>query len=190
VVAVLFADLVGFTALSERLRPDAVLALLKEFRERSCAVVFAHEGTLDKFLGDGFMATFGCLSDEPGASSAALSCALDLQAAMEGWNAERIRAGEPAVALSVGLHCGPVVVGNLGAQQRVEFTVVGDVVNVASRLQQATRDLGGRIVASEGCLQAAARSGRSLDGFGPAQALALRGRSQPIRVRVWEGITA
>ncbi|ACL55209.1 adenylate/guanylate cyclase domain-containing protein [Methylobacterium nodulans] len=187
VVAVLFADLVGFTTLAERLQPETVLALLKAFRERSCRIVFAHGGTLDKFLGDGFMATFGCLEDEPDAPHTALACALALQEEMARWNAEREAAGQPCVALSIGLHCGPVVVGTIGAQQRVEFTVVGDVVNVASRLQQATRDLGGGIVASEGCLAAAIDAGLALDGFGDSRELTLRGRSQPIRVRVWTG---
>ncbi|WP_407528532.1 adenylate/guanylate cyclase domain-containing protein [Methylobacterium oryzisoli] len=190
VVAVLFADLVGFTGLAERLRPEAVLALLKTFRERSCAVVFEHGGTLDKFLGDGFMATFGCLTDEPGAPRAALACALDLQAGMARWNAERQAAGEPLIALSIGLHCGPVVVGTIGAQQRVEFTVVGDVVNVASRLQQATRDLGGAIVASASCIAAAERSGQPAHDFSESREFRLRGRSQPIRVRVWSGLPA
>ncbi|MFE1601082.1 adenylate/guanylate cyclase domain-containing protein [Methylobacterium sp. ID0610] len=190
VVAVLFADLVGFTSLAERLRPEAVLALLKAFRERSCRIVFAHGGTLDKFLGDGFMATFGCLSDEPGASSTALACALALQEEMTRWNAEREAAGEPRIALSIGLHCGPVVVGTVGAQQRVEFTVIGDVVNVASRLQQATRELGGSIVASEGCVAEADMAGLGLDGFGDSRDLALRGRSQSIRVRVWREVAA
>ncbi|MGY2048570.1 adenylate/guanylate cyclase domain-containing protein [Methylobacterium sp. JK268] len=185
VVAVLFADLVGFTSLTEQLRPDTVVALLKIFRERCCRVVFEMGGTLDKFLGDGFMATFGCLSDEPGCARAAIACAIALQQEMAAWNAEREAAGEPPIALSIGLHCGPVVVGTIGARERVEFTVVGDVVNVASRLQQATRDLEAAIVASDGCLEAATRSGFAADGFDQPRELTLRGRSQPIRIRVW-----
>ena len=178
-VAVLFADIVGFTAMVETLPPERTFALLRAFHERGCRVVFGHGGTLDKYLGDGFMATFGALADEADAAARALACALALQDEVERWNGERRRAGLEPVRLSIGLHCGPVVVGNLGAERRVEFTVVGDVVNVASRLEQATRETGARILVSAACLAAAAGApdGRR---FADRREIALRGRAQPI----------
>ncbi|TGD96844.1 adenylate/guanylate cyclase domain-containing protein [Methylobacterium nonmethylotrophicum] len=184
VVAVLFADVVGFTGMSEGLGPERAFALLRGFRERSCKVVFRHAGTLDKFLGDGFMATFGGLDGRGDAAARAVACALDLQHEIDAWNAKRQARGAEPVRVAVGVHCGPVVIGNIGADQRVEFTVIGDVVNVASRLEAATRELGGRIVASEACVtaagpQAAGRFTRTLP-------LTLRGRSQPITVHVAE----
>jgi adenylate cyclase len=183
VVAVMFADIVGFTSRTERLPPETVFSLLRSFQARTCHIVFRHGGTLDKFLGDGFMATFGSLADQADAAARALACAFELQDEMARWNAKRAHTGGKAVELAIGLHCGPVVVGNVGAERRVEFTVVGDVVNVASRLERASREIGGRIVVSAACLQAAGgppperRFERSLD-------IPLRGKSDPITVHV------
>ena len=105
-VAVLFADIVGFTALNERLSPDRTFALLRSFQERSSRVVFRHQGTLDKFLGDGFMATFGSFREESDAAARAIACAFELHAEIERWNvkrgarqAERLRS--PSASISV-----------------------------------------------------------------------------------------
>ncbi|AWN50278.1 adenylate/guanylate cyclase domain-containing protein [Methylobacterium terrae] len=184
VVAVLFADVVGFTGMSEDLGPERAFALLRGFRERSCKVVFRHAGTLDKFLGDGFMATFGGLDGRGDAAARAIACALDLQREIDAWNAKRTTRGAAPVRVAVGVHCGPVVIGNIGADQRVEFTVIGDVVNVASRLEAATRELNGRIVASDCCLAAAGPEAAA--HFTRALPLTLRGRLQPIVVHVAE----
>ena len=134
-VAVLFADIVSFTTLTERLSPERTFALLRSFQERSAEIVFRHRGTLDKLLGDGLMATFGALQDEKDAAARAVACALELQAEVERWNQKRLGRGALPIALSVGVHYGPVVAGNIGSEQRVEFTTVGDVVNDASRLE-------------------------------------------------------
>ncbi len=180
VVAVLFADVIGFTGMSEGLGPERAFALLGGFRERSCKVVFRHAGTLDKFLGDGFMATFGGLDGRGDGAARAIACALDLQHEIDSWNAKRTARGAEPVRVAVGVHCGPVVIGTIGADQRVEFTVIGDVVNVASRLQSATREVGGRILASDHCLAAAgpAAAGRVTRSL----LLTQRGRSPPIVV--------
>ncbi|OAS23781.1 adenylate/guanylate cyclase domain-containing protein [Methylobacterium platani] len=184
VVAVLFADVVGFTGMSEDLGPERAFALLRGFRERSCKVVFRHAGTLDKFMGDGFMATFGGLDGRGDAAARAVACALDLQHEIDAWNAKRAARAAAPVRVAVGVHCGPVVIGNIGADQRVEFTVIGDVVNVASRLEAATRELGGRIVASECCLAAAGPG--AARHFTRTLPLTLRGRTRPIVVHVAE----
>ena len=180
-VAVLFADVVGFTALTEKLSPERTFALLRSFHQRSCRVVFAHGGTLDKFLGDGFMATFGGLDDSPDASARALACAFELRDEIARWSAKRSRRGAAPVRIAIGVHCGPVVAGNLGADQRIEFTVVGDVVNLASRLEEATRQLGTTIAASDTCIEAAGReawAGR----FAATTDLTPRGRAKALRV--------
>ncbi len=124
----LFADMVGFTGLSEDLEPERAFALLRGFRERSCKVVFRHAGTLDKFLGDGFMATFGGLDGRGDGAARAVACAVDLQREIDAWTAKRAARGAPPIRVAVGVHCGPVVIGNIGADQRIEFTVIGDVV--------------------------------------------------------------
>ena len=157
-VAVLFADIVGFTALNERLSPDRTFALLRSFQKRSSQVVFRHQGTLDKYLGDGFMATFGSFREESDAAARAIACAFELHAEIERWNVKRGARQAERLAIAIGLHFGPVVVGNLGSEERLEFTVVGDVVNVASRLEEATRELGCMIAISDACVQAAGPS--------------------------------
>ena len=182
-MAVLFADIVGFTRLNERLSPERTFALLRSFQERSTAVVFRHQGTLDKYLGDGLMATFGALREEPDAAARAIACAFELQATIERWNAKRSARGADRLSVAIGVHFGPVVVGNIGAERRIEFTVVGDVVNVTSRLEEATRELGCVIAVSDDCVRAAAKTGQS-PSFDRSVHLQLRGRTAPLIVHV------
>lgn len=182
-VAVLFADIVGFTKLTETLSPERTFALLRSFQERSCAIVFKHGGTLDKYLGDGFMATFGSIELQTEAPARALACAFDLQKEIERWNRKRSDRGVAPVRVSIGIHSGAVTVGNLGGKERVEFTVVGDVVNVASRLEEVTREVGGSIVASQSCIQAAGQS-EWLMRFQDTREIKLRGRDQRILVHI------
>jgi adenylate cyclase len=184
-VAVLFADVVGFTSLSERMAPDRVVLLLRSLHERGSGVVFAHEGSLDKYLGDGFLATFGGISSQPDAAARAIRCAVALQAEIDRWNAKRQRRGAVPVQLSVGVHYGPVVVGNIGSAQRLEFTVVGDTVNIASRLETLTRKLGCRVAASDAALTEAALHDPALPRFESAGDRQLDGREQTISVQVW-----
>jgi adenylate cyclase len=154
-VAVMFVDIVGFTRMAETRSPERALALLRSFQERGCAVIFACDGTLDKFLGDGFMATFGGLDEEADAAQRALTCAFDLLDTYAEWNAKRAVRGAEPVPVAIGLHFGEVIVGNVGTSERREFTVIGDVVNVASRLEKATRTLKARLLVSDACLAAA-----------------------------------
>lgn len=184
-VAVLFADVVGFTGLSERMAPDRVVVLLRSLHERGSGVVFAHEGSLDKYLGDGFLATFGGISSQPDAAARAIRCAIALQEEVARWNAKRQLRGAMPVQLSVGVHYGPVVVGNIGSAQRLEFTVVGDTVNIASRLETLTRRLGCRIAVSDVALTEAALHDPLLPRFEPAGDRQLDGREQTISVQVW-----
>lgn len=184
-VAVLFADLVGFTALAERLPPGRMVTLLTSFHTRACRVVFRNGGTLDKYLGDGFMAVFGTLADDPEAPARAVRCALELQAEMDRWNAKRAARGAVVVPLGIGVHAGRVVVGNVGADARLEFTVIGDTVNVASRLERLTREHGCRIAVSEACFAAVPAPDGAAPSFDPIGPVHLPGRAEPIAARVW-----
>ena len=177
------ASIVGFTRLNERLSPERTFALLRSFQQRSTRVVFQHQGTLDKFLGDGFMATFGALRDEDDAAGRAIACAFELLAEIERWNAKRGARRAERLSIVIGVHFGRVVVGNLGPENRLEFTVVGDVVNVASRLEEATRELACTLVVSDACVRAALREGTSYP-FQKAVELKLRGRASPLLVHV------
>jgi adenylate cyclase len=181
-VAVLYADIVGFTGFAERLPPERSFALLRSFRERSCRVVFKNGGTLDKYLGDGFMATFGGIQVQENVAERALTCAFELQEEIGRWNAKRRARGAVPIEVSVGAHCGPVVVGNLGSQTCSEFTVVGDVVNVASRLEAATREFRAAIVVSGTCVTAAGSHWR--ERFQEEANLKPRGREQGLKIHL------
>ncbi|MEQ8344794.1 MAG: adenylate/guanylate cyclase domain-containing protein [Sneathiellaceae bacterium] len=186
--AVLFADLVGFTALAERLSAADMFALLQHLHGLLETVVFRHGGTLNKFLGDGAMITFGTPRQGANDAGAALACILDLQAEMAVWNASRAAAGQPPLRLAVGAHYGPVVLGDVGSRRHFEFAVLGDTVNVAARLEEATRELRCTALASEALLQQARReSGGSADSllarFAPPRRIVLRGRAEDLEVR-------
>ena len=139
--AVLFFDLVGFTHWAERHSPAEVIKMLREMHGRVENAVFAHDGTLDKFIGDGAMATFGAVDPGPREATNALACAVAIVDEFKAWNARRTRSGQAQVRASVGVHYGPVVVGNIGTDRRIELAALGDAVNVASRLEALTRDL-------------------------------------------------
>lgn len=201
-VAVLFADLIDFTRLAEGMTPDAVIALLRELHGRLQAVVFAHGGTVDKYVGDAVMATFGTPHPGPHDATDALRAALAMRDAVDAWSRERAARGEPALQIGVGVHHGPVVLGDIGGESRLEFAVLGDTVNVASRLERLTRELGVAVVASDDLVRAVraeataahadaamrANAARDADALlaalAPAPQQELRGRAGAIRVWV------
>lgn len=137
-VTVLFSDVRGFTALSEKLDPDELVATLGQLRRRQTRVIFEHGGTLDKFIGDAVMATFG--TPRPGAEPGrdaknAVLCGQALLRSLDQWNQERRAAGLAALRIGVGLHTGEVFVGDVGFEDRLEYTVIGDAVNTAARIE-------------------------------------------------------
>ena len=148
-IAVIFVDIVDFTGASADEPPERIIGLLRDFHGRMANLVFRHGGTLDKFLGDGLMATFGKPRTADDDASRALACARGMAESVAEWNRERLRAGERPIEVGIGVHYGPVVLGNIGDENRLEFAVVGDTVNVASRLESLTRDLGVSLIASE-----------------------------------------
>ncbi len=139
--AVLFTDLVGFTPLSAVLPPQELFSLLNRYFEAIAAAVIAEDGLLDKFIGDALMAEFGVPRSRGDAEEAlaAVRAALAMQASLARLNAELVAAGKPPLRQGIGLHFGEVIAGNLGSSQRLEFTVVGASVNLASRLEGLTR---------------------------------------------------
>ena len=176
-VAVLFADVQGFTALAEGLSPEATMGLLRGFHARMAEAVFRHQGTLDKFIGDGLMATFGTPEPAAGDAARALACARDMLATLTAWNRnERAAAGLPPLEVGIGLHLGPVTAGDIGGAARFEFAVIGDTVNVASRLERLTREVGLPLVVSEELLRRAEAEGGDIGGLRPLGPRLLRGR--------------
>jgi adenylate cyclase len=182
-VAVLFADIVGFTGMTEHMSPNGAFALIRGFQERMTRVVFRHSGTLDKYLGDGLMVTFGSIQGEDDAAARAINCAFTMIDEVERWNAKRVARGSSAVRIAIGLHYGAVMVGNVGSERRREFTAVGDVVNVASRLEEATREFGCTLAVSDSCVQAA---GEGIDStrFDRIVEMLLRGRQSSVLVHI------
>ncbi len=184
-VAVLFADIVGFTRWSEKRTPREVIALLREVHGRLESLVFNHGGTLDKFIGDGVLATFGTPETSPRDAANAVACARAVLSAFEAWNAARARGGEEPLQISIGLHYGPVVTGDIGSERRLEFAVLGDTVNVASRLEQLSRELDCRAVISDAAAAAAQEEDASLlQGLERRPDQVLRGREQPVGIWV------
>ena len=187
-VAILFADVVGFTGLAESQPPEKVLALLREVLKLMATRVFQHalfqhEGTLDKHLGDGIMATFGTPRTDGREAENALACARGMLEDMTVLNKLREARGEPPISLGIGVHFGPVVLGDVGDEHRLEVAVVGDAVNVASRFERLTRELGVALVAS-GELVTALGEGRQalVEGLVHAAPQLLRGREKPVPV--------
>ena len=186
-VAVLFADIVGFTGMSETRSPEQVIALLRGFHGRMEAVVFAHGGTLDKYIGDAVMATFGTPQTGPQDAIDALACAAAMADAMAAWNLERMAKGDAPVRAGIGLQYGPAVLGDTGGAHRLEFAVIGDTVNVASRLEHLTRPLDATIVAGGDLVAEVRREGGGealLEGFRERSDQEIPGRSGVITVWV------
>ena len=159
-VVVMFVDIVGFTRLSEGLSAERVIEILRAYHEILERTIFEHDGTLDKFLGDGVMATFGTPNVGPRDAANALTCARAITAAIDSWNAGRSENDLAPICVSIGIHYGPVIMGDLGSERRLEFAVLGDTVNVASRLEQLTRTLGCQIAVSGDAMSRDARADR------------------------------
>jgi adenylate cyclase len=153
-VTVLFSDVRQFTSLSERLAPEEVVTILNGYLDRMTRVIVDNGGRVDKFIGDAIMADWGALEEVAQPEAAAVQAALGMLKALTDLNATVALAGRP-LAIGIGLNCGDVVAGSIGSAQKLEFTVIGDTVNVASRLEGLTKRYRAAIVASRGVVDAA-----------------------------------
>lgn len=184
--AVMFVDIRGFTTTTEHMASDELADFLNEYRRRVCAPITQHEGMVDKFIGDGVMAVFGV--PHPGAADArnALQCAFAILDAVDHWNEERTAARLPAVDIGMGVHYGDVTAGALGDEQRLEFTVIGDTVNAANRIEELAGDLRARLVVSASAFRAAGLSDAP-EAWDALPHHPLRGRRTPMDLMRWRG---
>ncbi|HVE77789.1 MAG TPA: adenylate/guanylate cyclase domain-containing protein [Gemmatimonadaceae bacterium] len=176
-VAVLFSDIRGFTALSESMTPDDIASLLTEYFTEMVECVFRNGGTLDKFIGDAVMAQWGAPIGSPDDPDRAMRAAVEMQEALARLNAEWRRIGRPELQVGIGLNYGEAFAGNIGSERRLEFTVIGDTVNTASRLCSAAE--GGQILLSDHFRRALTQPSPKLK---PVPSVELRGKTQTVPV--------
>jgi adenylate cyclase len=183
---VLFADIVGFTNFAEDNPPERVFELLREFHRRMEQAIFDNGGTVDNYIGDSVMAIFGLPRRGKDDASRTLACAREIAAAIAAWNRQRAAAGLPEVDARIGCQYGPAVLGAVGSERILSFSLVGDTVNVASRLQTITRDLDARICVGSALVEAVRREGGEalLEGLVDRGPVHLRNRDNPVGVWV------
>jgi len=187
-LAVLFADIVGFTRLSETLEPEQVMELLREIHNWTEQAIFKWGGSIEGYIGDTVLAIFGFPEAGDRDATNALSCAYELLTAAQHWNQERTEKGLLPIHIGIGLHYGPVVLGDVGTEEYVEFTVIGDTVNTASRLQQATRTLDCDLVVGQDLVNTIKAENQHIATVSLLERLqhygdfTIRGRSQAVEV--------
>ena len=177
-ITILFADIRGFTRISEHAPPEKIVSLLNRYFSAMTEIIFAHGGTLDKYLGDGLMALFGAPTATPDDASNALNAAVAMQRRLLGINRELQEEGLSEIGVGMGLHTGEVVVGYIGSDRRSEYTAIGDAVNTSSRLESNAQ--GGEILISD----ATAKAARSRYKLKPREPIMVKNRQQP--VMLWE----
>lgn len=177
-ITILFADIRGFTRISEHSPPERIVGLLNKYFSAMTDIIFAHGGTLDKYLGDGLMALFGAPTATAEDAGNALNAAVAMQRRLLGINQELYDEGYPELGVGIGLHTGEVTVGYIGSERRSEYTAIGDTVNTASRLE--SNALGGQILISD----ATAKAAHTRYKLKPREPITVKNRTQP--VILWE----
>jgi adenylate cyclase len=177
-MTVLFSDIRGFTSVTERGEPEAIVGMLNEYFTRMVAIVFRHEGTLDKFVGDMVMALFGAPLDDPHHADHAVEAALDMIAALGELNAQWKAAGRAALDIGIGINTGPMIAGNIGSEAIMSYTVIGDAVNLGSRLESLNKEYGTRIIISDATRERLSRPYR----LRPLGDVVVKGKTQPVAI--------
>lgn len=177
-LTVLFSDIRGFTSISEKLPAETVIKTLNEHLNMMVSVIFDHQGTLDKFVGDCVMAFWGAPFPQPNHAELAARSALAMIKGLENLNKKWQSEGRPTLQIGVGVNTGEMLFGNIGSEQRMDFTVIGDSVNLGSRLESATKELHASIVISDSTYQLI----RDLADVRPLGEISVKGKAQKIVV--------
>lgn len=175
VLAIMFVDIRGFTSISEQETPESAARLLTAFREIVIDVTEEHGGVVDKFIGDGALMIFGLDVTPEAAARAALQTGEQLLDRVAALSDAETALNRPYVQIGVGVHLGEVVVGVIGAERRLEFTVIGDVVNIAARIEQMTKTVGRPFVASEDAFRHAGETRENWTRLGEAKVVGRKG---------------
>ena len=182
-ITVLFADVRGFTSLSEKLPPENVFALLNDYFDKMIEEISKNHGMLNKFMGDGLMAVFGAIEEDLYQEENAIKAALGMRHVLEGMRERFQIERQVDLKIGIGINTGVALVGNIGSNQRMEFTAIGDTVNLGSRLESANKEFNTDIIVSE-YTYVAARTQFRFRSLGP---LSIRGREEPVSAYAVEG---
>jgi adenylate cyclase len=175
-VTILFTDIRSFTTISERMDPQQLVGLLNEYFTEMVSIVMQEDGVVDKYIGDAIMAVFGAPVSKPQDAVHAVRAAVRMRGALEELNVRLIARGIPALRTGIGIHTGEVVAGNIGSDKRMEYTVIGDPVNVASRLETSTKDLGVNVLISQDTFELT----KDVIETRPVREIIVKGRGQPV----------
>jgi len=180
-VTVMFTDIRGFTPLTAKLPPEEVVSILNQYLTSMTSVIFKYEGTIDKFLGDGLMAIFGAPISHPDDTIRAVRSAVEIQELLRNENVLRQKMNKQPILVGIGINVGEAVVGNIGSQERLDYTVIGDSVNIASRLQDLAA--GEEILVSDAICEELKKASTSFPvKFSEALSVKIKGRTEPINV--------
>jgi adenylate cyclase len=177
-MSVLFSDIRGFTAASENATPEAVVAQLNEYFDAMVTVLHAHNGTLDKYVGDMVMGLFGAPVDDPKHAENSVNCAREMVLALSRLNAHWKTEGRKPFDIGIGINSGPMIAGNIGAEAIMSYTVIGDAVNLASRLESLNKEFHTRIIISDATRKLLART----DDVTPLGDVKVKGRTQAVAI--------
>ena len=177
-LTVLFSDVRGFTTMSEKLPVDELVATLNEFLNGMVEVIFRNQGTLDKFVGDCVMAFWGAPLHQENHAELCARTALEMQATLDQLNEQWKQQGRPELKIGVGINSGEMIFGNIGSERRMDFTVIGDNVNLAARLESVTKELKASIVISDATYQRIAARAEVRD----LGTIHVKGKDVPIHV--------
>jgi adenylate cyclase len=175
-VTILFTDIRSFTSISEKMDPHQLVELLNEYFTEMVGIVMQEDGVVDKYIGDAIMAVFGAPVSRADDAVRAVRAAVRMRQALLHLNARLSARGVPELRTGIGIHTGIVVAGNIGSETRMEYTVIGDAVNLASRLESSTKELGVDVLISEDTFELT----RHVTIARPVREITVKGRRQPV----------
>ena len=176
-VTIFFSDILGFTEMSETMSPEDVVSLLNEYFQVMIKIIFKYNGMLDKLIGDGIMAEFGVPLEDSEQEKHAVLAAIEMNRALIGLCEKWKNEGRPQIKMGIGMHTGEAIVGSIGSEEKMEYTAIGDTVNIAARLERVTRESKYPIIISESIYSKVHHQFKCVD----LGVIDLKGRKKPIK---------